>query len=66
MALLGSRKKFDENGDGKLNYQEWWRWYRSTSGPAIEQKHRSLPAGKDEKNSSYPEICAQRLKAGRN
>lgn len=40
MSLWGSQKKFDKNGDGKLSYQEWWRWYRSTYGVDLEREER--------------------------
>ena len=53
MALWGSRKKFDKNGDGKLSYQEWWRWYRSTSGPEIEQRERRQAAQMGANQSSW-------------
>lgn len=53
MALWGSRKKFDKNSDGKLSHQEWWHWYRSTSGPEIEQAERHQAAQVGENQSSW-------------
>lgn len=53
MALWGSRKKFDKNSDGKLSRQEWWHWYRSTSGPEIEQAERHQAAQVGENQSSW-------------
>ena len=44
MALHGSQKKFDKNGNGKLSYQEWWRWYRSTYGVDLEREERRKAA----------------------
>lgn len=40
MALHGSQKKFDKNGDGRLNTREWQNWYLRTYGLDIEREER--------------------------
>ena len=40
MALHGSQKKFDKNGDGKLSSREWQNWYLRTYGVDIENAER--------------------------
>ena len=40
MALHGSQKKFDKNGDGRLNTREWQNWYLHTYGVDIERDER--------------------------
>ena len=46
MALHGSQKKFDKNGDGRLNAQEWQNWYLRTYGVDIEREERRKAAQK--------------------
>ena len=36
--LYSSQKRFDKNGDGKLNGAEWQRWYQYAYGDEIEAK----------------------------
>ena len=46
MALHGSQKKFDKNGDGKLSGGERRTWYLRTYGVDIERKERQKAAQK--------------------
>lgn len=52
MSLHGNQKKFDKNGDGRLNAGEWHRWYFATYGHDIEMSERRKQAlAEDDWNS---------------
>lgn len=44
MALWGSQKKYDKNGDGRLSASEWHSWYFGTYGHDIEMSERRMQA----------------------
>lgn len=41
---MGQSKKFDKNGDGKLNSREWQNWYLRTYGVDLERAERRKAA----------------------
>ena len=40
MALHGNEKKYDKDGDGRLNSRERWDWYFGTFGHDLEREER--------------------------
>ena len=55
MALWGSQKRYDQDGDGRLNSREWTDWYYGTCGHDLEMAARRKRAQAAKRQPPPPE-----------